>query len=160
MHFRKETFAARYFLESPNRLNEKINMDFIHLQRLRNLRDQYGCSSLQCEKVQGGQLPSSPITRIIDQIADLEREIDRKLLEYDALLEDVKMAIFSCKDDREVKVLTKRFLEEKRVAVIAEEIYLSESQVYNLLDEALKKIDQYIKANKLKGYGNGTGQED
>lgn len=94
MNINQETLAARNFLESPKKLNQRINLDFMHLQRLRKIRDQFGGGTLQREKVQGGQLPHSPVTRIIDQITDLEREIDRELLEYDALMRAVKQSIF------------------------------------------------------------------
>ncbi len=160
MNINQETLAARNFLESPKKLNERINLDFMHLQRLRKIRDQFGGSTLQREKVQGGQLPHSPITRIIDQITDLEREIDRELLEYDALMRAVKQSIFYCNDDREIKVLTKKFLEEKCVAEIAEEIYFSENRIYDSICNGLKKVQQYMEENGLKGYDNGAGQED
>lgn len=148
--------TAKQFLEQPKLLNEKINMDFIHLQRLRNLRDQFGGSTLQHTKVQGGQLPHSPVTRIIDQIADLERKIDRELKEYDAIMADVKCAIAACEDVREIQILTKRYLDEKTWDEINSEMHQSSRYAFDLQKEAFRKIELFIaEKSAKKGCGNG-----
>lgn len=153
--------TAKQFLEQPKLLNEKINMDFMHLQRLRNLRNQFGGGTLQHTKVQGGQLPHSPVTRIIDQIADLEHKIDRELKEYDAIMADVKCAIAACGDFREIQVLTKRYLDEKTWDEINSEMHYSSRHTFELQKEAFRKIELYIaKKSVEKGYNNGAGQED
>ena len=45
---------AKEFLNQATVLNEKINMDFLHLQKLRQMLERLGGSGLQREYVQGG----------------------------------------------------------------------------------------------------------
>ena len=56
---------AKEFLSQATVLNEKINMDFLHLQKLRQLLDRLGGGALQPERVQGGALPNSPATKSV-----------------------------------------------------------------------------------------------
>lgn len=152
--------TAKELLNLPRLMNESINMDFLYLQRLRRLLSQYGGSDALKECVQGGRLPDSPASRLVDNIVDLEHKINSKLLEYDALMDTVIQAIECCRDYKEISVLKKRYLEEKHIEVICEEMQLSQSRVFEILRSAQMKVGNFIKENHLEEIGNGTGQED
>lgn len=136
---------AKEFLNQATVLNEKINMDFLHLQKLRQMLERLGGSGLQCEHVQGGELPNSPATKIVDQIADLETEIDRELAEYEVVLEQIKEAIASCRNSDEIKILTGRYLEDKTIADLCIDMNIPESTAYTLHSRAIKKVKDFIK---------------
>lgn len=87
---------AKEFLTKNVLLNEDININFIHLQNLKRMRDQLGGSALK-ERVQGGDLPGSPAAKIAEQIADLEHEIDAQLAEYNEAQEEIKKAMLFVK---------------------------------------------------------------
>lgn len=136
---------AKEFLSQATVLNEKINMDFLHRERLKELLNRFGGSSVsQRERVQGGDLPSSPATKIVDQIADLDRRIDEELAEYEVVLAQIKEAIAVCGDYREMQILQRHYLEGKSIADFCEEKDYSRSYAYKLHDTALKKIETYL----------------
>ena len=135
---------AKEFLNQATVLNEKINMDFLHLQKLRQMLERLGGSGLQREYVQGGELPNSPATKIVDQIADLESEIDRELAEYEVVLEQIKEAIASCEDQNEIRILKGRYLENRKLTDVGKEIGLSESRTYGLHKAAIEKIENFL----------------
>ncbi len=137
---------AKEFLNQATVLNEKINMDFLHLQKLRQMLERLGGSGLQREHVQGGELPNSPATKIVDQIADLESEIDRELAEYEVVLEQIKEAIASCEDQNEIRILKGRYLENRKLTDVGKEIGLSESWTYSLHKTAIEKIELFLKS--------------
>lgn len=136
---------AKELLEQPTVLNEKINIDFLHRQKLKELLEQISSGSVALhERVQGGQLPDSPATKLTDKIADLDRLIEQELAEYDIVMEQIKEAIAFCKNQDEIKVLKKMYLEDKSVAVIAQDLNVSESTVYNLHNRAVKKVNAFL----------------
>lgn len=137
---------AKEFLEKPMVLNEKINMDFLHLQRLKKIRKRLENLEFPMfhEHVQGGELPSSPESKLMDQIIDLERKISDELTKYDVVMEQIKEAIAYCKNQDEIKVLKKMYLEDKSVSVIAQDLNVSESTIYNLHNRAVKKVNAFL----------------
>lgn len=140
---------AKEFLSRATVLNEKINMDFLHRERLKELLNRFGGSSAsQRERVQGGELPNSPATKIVDQIADLDRLIAQELAEYEAVLEEIKQAIAFCENQEEITILRERYLEQKSIANICRERGYSKSSAYELQASALKKISYYLKFRK------------
>lgn len=139
---------AKEFLTRNVLLNEEINMDFLHLQRLKRLLEQLGGSAVLQERVQGGQLPNAPTTKLVEQIADLEREIDTQLAENNETQKKIKKAIAYCKDYDEIRILKKRYLEQKEWETISLEIGCSESKIYTLHKSALTKIEDYLKTQE------------
>lgn len=134
---------AKEFLSQATVLNEKINMDFLHLQKLRQLLDRLG-GDLQRERVQGGALPNSPATKIVEQITDLEAEIDQELATYETVLEQIKIAIAACEEQNEIRILKGRYLENRKLVDLGREIGLSESRTYGLHKAAIEKIEAYL----------------
>ncbi len=137
---------AKEFLSQATVLNEKINMDFLHLQKLKKMRKRFENLEFPMfrEHVQGGELPSSPESKLIDQIMDLEREILDELAEYEVVLAQIKEAIAVCGDYREMQILQRHYLEGKSIADFCEEKDYSRSYAYKLHDTALKKIETYL----------------
>ena len=135
---------AKEFLSQASVLNEKINMDFLHLQKLRQLLDRLGGGDLQRERVQGGALPNSPATKIVEQITDLEAEIDQELATYETVLEQIKIAIAACEEQNEIRILKGRYLENRKLVDLGREIGLSESRTYGLHKAAIEKIEAYL----------------
>lgn len=136
---------AKELLEQPTVLNEKINIDFLHRQKLKELLEQISSGSVVLhERVQGGQLPDSPATKLTDKIADLDRLIEQELAEYDIVMEQIKEAIAFCKNQDEMKVLKKKYLENKEVADIVLELNIPESTFYTLHNRAIKKVNSFL----------------
>lgn len=135
---------AKEFLNQATVLNEKINMDFLHLQKLRQMLERLSGSGLQREHVQGGELPNSPATKIVDQITDLESEIDRELAEYEVVLEQIKEAIAACKNQNEIRVLKGRYLENQKWAAISQRMGLSERRIWEIHNSGLLKVKSYL----------------
>lgn len=137
---------AKEFLEQATVLNEKINMDFLHLQQLKKIRKRFENLDFPMfhERVQGGELPGSPESKLVEQIVDLERKINDELAEYDAVMEQIKEGIASCKDQEEIKVLKKIYLEEKEIADLAVELNIPKSTIYSLHSRAIKKVDSFL----------------
>lgn len=137
---------AKEFLSQATVLNEKINMDFLHRERLREMLNRFGGSSnLQRERVQGGELPCSPATKLVDQIADLDRLIEQEIVEYEVVLAQIKDAIASCGDFNEIQILRGRYLEKQKWVELGQKIGLSERRMMEIHNSALSKIDVYIK---------------
>lgn len=136
---------AKEFLNQATVLNEKINMDFLHLQKLRQMLERLGGSGLQREHVQGGELPNSPATKIVDQITDLESEIDRELAKYEVVLEQIKEAIASCEDQNEIRILKGKYLENRNLTDVGQELGLSVSRTYALHKAAIAKVAIFLK---------------
>ena len=140
---------AKEFLSRATVLNEKINMDFLHRERLKELLNRFGGSSAsQRERVQGGELPNSPATKIVDQIADLDRLIAQELAEYEAVLEEIKQAIAFCKNFEEITFLKGRYLENKTIAEVCADMNIPESTAYTLHKRAVKKITDFLEKNQ------------
>ena len=142
---------AKEFLSQATVLNEKINMDFLHLQKLRQLLDRLGGGDLQRERVQGGALPNSPATKIVEQITDLEAEIDQELAAYETVLEQIKIAIAACEEQNEIRILKGRYLENRKLVDLGREIGLSESRTYGLHKSAMEKISNFLRVQEEKG---------
>lgn len=140
---------AKEFLSQATVLNEKINMDFLHLQKLRQLLDRLGGGDLQRERVQGGALPNSPATKIVEQITDLEAEIDQELAAYDAILEKSKKVILACGEHNEIQILKGIYLESKTIADLCTQLNIPESTAYAAHNRAIKKIDFILKSKKI-----------
>ncbi len=136
---------AKELLEQPTVLNEKINIDFLHRQKLKELLEQISGGSVALhERVQGGQLPDSPATKLTDKIADLDRLIEQELAEYDIVMEQIKEVIASCKNQDEMKVLKKKYLEGKNIPDIALDLNVSESTAYTLHNRAIKQVNVFL----------------
>lgn len=137
---------AKEFLEQPIALNEKINIDFLHLQNLKKMRKRFEILEFPMfhERVQGGELPSSPESKLVDQIVDLERKISDELVEYDVVMEQIKEAIAYCKNQDEMKVLKKKYLEGKTIPDIALDLNVSESTAYTLHNRAIKQVNVFL----------------
>lgn len=136
---------AKEFLEQATVLNEKINMDFLHRQKLKELLEQISGGSVALhERVQGGQLPDSPATKLVDKITDLDRLIAQELAEYDVVLEQIKEAIAYCGEYNDIKILKGRYLENKKWTEIGQEINLSERRMLEIHKLALQKIEKYL----------------
>lgn len=142
---------AKEFLSQATVLNEKINMDFLHLQKLRQLLDRLGGGDLQRERVQGGALPSSPATKIVEQITDLEAEIDQELATYETVLEQIKIAIAACEEQNEIRILKGRYLENRNLTELGRELGLSVSRTYALHKSAMEKISNFLRVQEEKG---------
>lgn len=136
---------AKEFLEQATVLNEKINMDFLHRQKLKELLEQISGGSVALhDRVQGGQLPDSPASKLVDKIIDLDRLIEQELAEYDTVMEQIKEAIAYCKNQDEMKVLKKIYLEGKEIADAVIELNIPKSTIYTLHNRAIKKIDSFL----------------
>lgn len=136
---------AKEFLEQATVLNEKINMDFLHRQKLKELLEQISGGSVALhDRVQGGQLPDSPATKLVDKITDLDHLIEQELAEYDVVLEQIKAAIAACGEYNEIKILKGRYLENKKWTEIGKEINLSERRMLEIQKLALQKIEEYL----------------
>lgn len=136
---------AKELLEQPTVLNEKINIDFLHRQKLKELLEQISGGSVALhERVQGGQLPDSPASKLVDKITDLDRLIEQELAEYDTVMEQIKEAIAYCKNQDEMKVLKKIYLEGKEIADAVIELNIPKSTIYTLHNRAIKKIDSFL----------------
>ncbi len=140
---------AKEFLSQATVLNEKINMDFLHRERLREMLNRFaGGSNLQIERVQGGELPCSPATKLVDQIADLDRLIEQEISEYETVLAQIKDAIAFCEDFNEIQILRGRYLENKKLSDVSKKIGISESRTYALHKNAVEKIEIFLNSNR------------
>lgn len=136
---------AKKFLEQATVLNEKINMDFLHRERLKELLNRFeGSSVSQRERVQGGELPGSPATKLVDQIADLDRLIAQEIAEYEIVLEQIKEAIAFCENQDEIFILKGHYLEQKNLIDLGEEKGYSKTKVYRIHMSAIEKIENYL----------------
>ncbi len=136
---------AKEFLEQATVLNEKINMDFLHRQKLKELLEQISGGSVALhERVQGGQLPDSPASKLVDKITDLDRLIEQELAEYDTVMEQIKEAIAACGDYNEIKIIKSKYMQEKTWTEIGQEINLSERRILEIHKIALHKIEKYL----------------
>ncbi len=140
---------AKEFLSQATVLNEKINMDFLHRERLREMLNRFGGgSNLQRERVQGGELPCSPATKLVDQIADLDRLIEQEIAEYEVVLAQIKDAIASCGDFNEIQILRGRYLENKKLLDVGKKIGISESRTYAIHKDAIEKVENFLNCNR------------
>lgn len=140
---------AKEFLSRATVLNEKINMDFLHLQRLKRLLEQLGGSTALHEHVQGGQLPNSPATNLVEQIADLEQEIDAELAEYDVVMRQIKAAIAYCGNSIEMQILNGLYLGNKRWKDLETIIGLSKRRLQEIHRIGLDTVQNYLDNNLL-----------
>lgn len=137
---------AKEFLEQATVLNEKINMDFLHRQKLKELLEQISGGSVALhDRVQGGQLPDSPATKLVDKITDLDRLIEQELAEYDVVLEQIKAAIAYCKNQDEIFILKGCYLEQKNLMDLGEKKGYSRTKAYRIHMVALEKVEEYLK---------------
>lgn len=136
---------AKEFLEQATVLNEKINMDFLHRQKLKELLEQISGGSVALhERVQGGQLPDSPASKLVDKITDLDRLIEQELAEYDTVMEQIKEAIAYCKNFDEIRFLKGKYLENKIITDLCEDMNIPESTAYTLHNRAIKKVKEFL----------------
>lgn len=136
---------AKEFLEQATVLNEKINMDFLHRQKLKELLEQISGGSVALhDRVQGGQLPDSPATKLVDKITDLDHLIEQELAEYDVVLEQIKAAIAACGEYNEIRILQERYLKDEKWSIISQKIGLSERMIFKLHNSALLKVEEYL----------------
>ena len=141
---------AKEFLEQATVLNEKINMDFLHRQKLKELLEQISGGSVALhDRVQGGQLPDSPATKLVDKITDLDHLIEQELAEYDVVLEQIKAAIATCGEYNEIRILQERYLKDEKWSIISQAIGLSERMIFNLHNSALLKIENYLAQSNI-----------
>lgn len=131
--------TAKEYLRQLLRRDARINALIERQQRYRELAGVHGMA--YGDAPGGGSRHGSAVENCAVQIADLEREIDRRIDEYVDLVRQAEAAIDQIEDERCRDVLRYRYLSGWTWEKIAEQMHYDERWVRHLHGLALLQVE-------------------
>lgn len=136
---------AKQYLRSLRLLDIFINQKIKEMEGLEHSRVSLGSMDYSRDRVQTSPEPDASYTHVVDHIADLQAEINREIDRYVDRKHRIINQIQGLEDHRYVDVLYKRYVEGKRLEVIAVESNYSYQYVRELHGRALLEFDRFMK---------------
>lgn len=143
---------AKEYLQQLQRLDTVINQKIKEVDDLRLKSRSVGSIDYSKERVQTSPSGDAPFVKLIGRIIDLEQEINA---EIDAFVDDkhkIINQIQGLKNRKYIEILYKRYVEFKRLEVVAVEMNFTYQYVVELHGYALKDF-QTTYENLLNSYG-------
>lgn len=141
--------TAKEFLGQIKQIESMIKQKRRTLEEMRQSAIGGGSCSGFNEKVQHS-ISGDRMGRAVDEYVDLEREIERDVLCYWKKKNEIINVIHSLKDDRYIRILYAKWVEDKRLEEIAVEMNYYFGTIRKLYWKAMRDIEKRIeKETKL-----------
>lgn len=92
------------------------------------------------EKVQTSPRLEARYTELVEEQTDAERELKRQVKRYQDKLVEIIRVIHTLENNEEIEVLMYRYVEELNFYRVRKKAHMSETKMYRVHKEALKKI--------------------
>lgn len=133
---------SKEYLQQLQRFDTIINQKLLEKADLRASLTMISSPDLTRERVQGGHSPhDSGFAKKVAKVLDLEAEIDRDSLAYVELRHKIIGQIHGLKDVKHIKLLYKRYVEFKRLEMIADELNYTYQYTKELHGGALQEFE-------------------
>lgn len=141
--------TAKEFLGQIKQIESMIKQKKRTLEEMQQSAIGGGSCSGFNEKVQHS-ISGDRMGRAVDEYVDLEREIERDVLCYWKKKNEIINVIHSLKDDRYIRILYAKWVEDKRLEEIAVEMNYYFGTIRKLYWKAMRDIEKRIeKETKL-----------
>ena len=135
--------TAKEFLGQIKQIESMIKQKKRTLEEMRQSAIGGGSCSGFNEKVQHS-ISGDRMGRAVDEYVDLEREIERDVLCYWKKKNEIINVIHSLKDDRYIRILYAKWVEDKRLEEIAVEMNYYFGTIRKLYWKAMRDIEKRI----------------
>lgn len=131
------------YLQQVQKLDVMINQKIAEKSELRKFDGVSGID-YSGDKVQSSSKGDAPFTKTVEQIIDLEKEIDDMIDQYVNLKHQIINEIQSLSNVTYIDVLYKKYIEYKRLEVIAVEMSYSYQYVRVMHGYALQEFEKTV----------------
>lgn len=142
---------AKEYLRHLQRLDTMINQKIKELNDLRMISQSTGGMDYSTERVQSSPTGDAPFVQSVLRIAELEKEINAEIDRFVDEKHTIINQIQALQNPRYIDILYKRYVEFKRLEMIAVEMEVTYQYAIELHGTALKKF-QTTYENLLKTY--------
>lgn len=132
---------AKQYLKQAYRLNDLINSDLAELDQLRALSVRVSAQGMTGMPSGGSHKQEAPFVNAVMKIIELEKTIDAEVKRLVALKKEIRDVINRLEDNDQKLCLKLRYIQYLKWAAVADEMCLSEKQVYRIHEEALENIE-------------------
>lgn len=132
------------YLLKLQRLNTNINQKIAELDSLRLMCTSIKSPSFDSDKVQTGGSGDAPFVRQIEKIMMLQSEINAEINRFVDEKHTIINQIQQLSDSRYIEILHKRYVEFKRLEVVAVEMNYSYQYTIELHGHALKAFKNIL----------------
>lgn len=140
--------TAKEYLKQLHKADVIISQRIKEKDDLRTMSTSIGSFDYSKERVQTSPPSSAPHEDFVNKAVDLENEINRLIDDYIDLKHKIIGQIHGLHDVRYVDVLYKRYVENKRLDVIAAEMNYEYNHIRHLHGRALQEFERrYLKDN-------------
>ncbi|MDE7363095.1 MAG: hypothetical protein K2N38_14320 [Oscillospiraceae bacterium] len=141
--------TAKEYLEAIQLRDEQINQKRRELEDLQRRRTVISAVDYSKEKLSGSRSEEAPFERLSDKIIDLIAEINREIDVFSAERHIIINRIQGLRDCKHVMILSRRYVEYKKLADIADEMGYTYQYIVELHIRALKDFQNTYK-NQLQ----------
>ena len=131
------------YLLQVQKLDEMINERKVEKSELKKF-DGVSAIDYSGDKVQSSPKGDAPFTKSVERIIDLEKEIDEMIDRFVDLKHQIINEIQSLSNDTYMKILFKKYIEYKRLEVIAVELGYSYQYVRVMHGYALQEFEKAV----------------
>lgn len=142
---------AKDYLLQLQRLDTVISQKIKELADLRTMSTGVGCTDYSKDRVQTSLSTDAPFAKIVNRIADLNDEINQEIDTFTDEKHKIINQIQGLQDSKHIDILYKRYVEFKRLEVVAVEMCYTYQYTRELHGFALQEFERTYK-NLLKTY--------
>lgn len=142
---------AKDYLLQLQRLDTAIGQKIKELTNLRTMSTGVGGIDYSKDRVQASPSADAPFVKIVNRIADLDDEINREIDTFADEKHKIINQIQGLQDSKHIDILYKRYVEFKRLEVVAVEMGYTYQYARELHGYALQEFERTYK-NLLKTY--------
>ncbi len=136
---------AKEYLLQLQWMNTVINQKIREVNDLRAKSKNIGGTGCSKERVQTSPSGEAPFVKLVGRIADLEREINTEINAFIEEKHRIINRIQALRNSKHIEVLYKRYVEFKRLEVIAVEMNFTYQYTRELHGHALQEFERTYK---------------
>ena len=132
---------TREYLNQIQRYSKIIDNKLEEIEYHKSLATNIGSSSYGMERVQTS-VRQDKMADAVSKLVDLQNELADEVIKYTSKRREVIEAIESVKEPQYCELLFKRYVECKKLSVIADEMEYNDEYIKQLHSKALKRIKE------------------
>ncbi len=136
--------TAKEYLRQLKQIDNKIDQKILQQQDLRNKAKIIGSIDYSRDRVQSSFQNAAPYTALVEQIADLDKEICCTISAFLSLKNEIINKIQSIPNDNYSSLLFKHYVEYKPLKLAAAEMNYSYRYTLNLHNCALLEFEKVV----------------
>ena len=142
---------AKEYLKKLKRLDTVITQKICELDDLRSMSTGIGGIDYSKDRVQTSPSADAPFAKIVNRIADLNDEINQEIDTFTDEKHKIINQIQGLQDSKHIDILYKRYVEFKRLEIVAVEMNFTYQYVVEVHGYALREFQRTYE-NLLKTY--------